>query len=171
MAAILQLTTYTPLYSGHLWYWTIGHVMVNWHLLKQGIHWQEPIKGSLYLPYLALESTLARVDPLIERLPGEVSHAFSSKSQSKQSYGSHCFYTHTIWRTNSSKNLFEENIRDFKSRLRVRGYPDLLVNRDLQIWVRVRDRDRVRVLISNFKPVTSPEPSLFFVTYQQIRRL
>ena len=27
-----------------------------------------------------------------------------------------------------SKNLFEENIRDFKSRLRVRGYPDLLVN-------------------------------------------
>ena len=46
----------------------------------------------------------------------------------KQSYDSHCFYTHTILRTNSPKNLVEENIRDFKSRLRVQGYPDLLVN-------------------------------------------
>ena len=72
--------------------------------------------------------TFSRVDLLIERLPWEVSHAFSSKSQWKQSYDSHCFYTHTIWKTNSSKNLFEENIRDFKSRLRIRGYPDLLVN-------------------------------------------
>ena len=30
---------------------------------------QEPIKGSLYLPYLALESTPSRVDLLIERFP------------------------------------------------------------------------------------------------------
>ena len=36
-----------------------------------------------------------------------------------------------LLRTNSSKSLFEENIRDFKSRLRVRGYPDLLVNKVL----------------------------------------
>ena len=30
---------------------------------------QKPIKESPYLPYLALESTLSRVDLLIERLP------------------------------------------------------------------------------------------------------
>ena len=35
----------------------------NWYL------YQEPIKGSLHLSYLALESTLSRVDLLIERLP------------------------------------------------------------------------------------------------------
>ena len=33
--------------------------------------------------------------------------------------------------TNSSKSLFEENIKDFKSRLRVRGYPDVLVDKVL----------------------------------------
>ena len=30
---------------------------------------QEPIKGNLYLPYLALELTFSRVDLLIEHLP------------------------------------------------------------------------------------------------------
>ena len=39
-------------------------------LLKEENTWrQEPIKGSLYLPYLALESTLSRADLLKERLP------------------------------------------------------------------------------------------------------
>ena len=46
---------------------------------------QEPINRSLYLLYYALESTLSRVDLFIERLSGEVSHARSSKTQSKQS--------------------------------------------------------------------------------------
>ena len=36
-----------------------------------------------------------------------------------------------LLRTNSSKNIFEYNISDFKARLRVRGYPDLLVNKVL----------------------------------------
>ena len=35
----------------------------NWYL------YQEPIKGSLHLSYLALASTLSRVDLLIERFP------------------------------------------------------------------------------------------------------
>ena len=39
--------------------------------------YQEPIMGSLYLPYLVLELTLSRVDPSIECLPGEVSHSYS----------------------------------------------------------------------------------------------
>ena len=47
---------------------------------------QEPINRSLYLLYYALESTLSRVDLFIERLSGEVSHAHSSKTQSKQSW-------------------------------------------------------------------------------------
>ena len=46
---------------------------------------QEPINRSLYLLYYALESSLSRVDLFIERLSGEVSHAHSSKTQSKQS--------------------------------------------------------------------------------------
>ena len=36
-----------------------------------------------------------------------------------------------LLRTNSSKDSFEENIRAFRSRLHVRGYPDNLVNRVL----------------------------------------
>jgi len=36
-----------------------------------------------------------------------------------------------LLRTNSSKETFEENIRDFKSRLHVRGYPDNLVDKFL----------------------------------------
>ena len=52
------------------------------------LYWppQEPINRSLYLLYYALDSTLSRrVDLFIERLSGEVSHAHSSKTQSKQS--------------------------------------------------------------------------------------
>ena len=33
-----------------------------------------------------------------------------------------------LLRTNSSETRFEENICNFKSNLRVRGYPDYLVN-------------------------------------------
>ena len=47
---------------------------------------QELIKRSLYLPYLASESTLSRVDLFIEHLPWENQHAHCCKSQSKQSY-------------------------------------------------------------------------------------
>ena len=36
-----------------------------------------------------------------------------------------------LLRTNSSKNSFEENIKAFRSRLHVRGYPDNLVNKVL----------------------------------------
>ena len=36
-----------------------------------------------------------------------------------------------LLRTNSSKNVFDEGINNFKSHLRVRGYPDNLVNRVL----------------------------------------
>ena len=36
-----------------------------------------------------------------------------------------------LLRTNSSKTKFEENISNFKSHLRVRGYPDALVNKVL----------------------------------------
>ena len=38
-------------------------------------HSQEPIKRSLYLSYVALESTLSRVGLIIEGIPREVSHA------------------------------------------------------------------------------------------------
>ena len=41
--------------------------------------------------------------------------------------------------TNSSKSLFEENIKDFKSRLRVRGYPYVLVDKVLTD-VQLKDR-------------------------------
>ena len=42
---------------------------LDWILpLKRWLN-HEPIKGSLYLPYLALESTLSLVDLFIERLP------------------------------------------------------------------------------------------------------
>ena len=47
---------------------------------------QEFIKGSIYLPYLAYESTLSRVDLFTERLPWEIQRAQCCKSQSKQSY-------------------------------------------------------------------------------------
>ena len=40
--------------------------------------------------------------------------------------------------------------------------------RNFQIWVWVWDR--VRVQISNLKPVTSPEPLLFHVVYQHITK-
>ena len=53
----------------------------TWNIGKQ-----ELIKGSLYLPYLASESTLSRVDLFIEHLPWEIQHAHCCKSQSKQSY-------------------------------------------------------------------------------------
>ena len=43
---------------------------------------QELIKRSLYLPYLASESTLSRVDLFIEHLPWEIQHAHCCKSQS-----------------------------------------------------------------------------------------
>ena len=36
-----------------------------------------------------------------------------------------------LLRTNSSKHIFEENIQNFKSRLRERGYPENLVQRTL----------------------------------------
>ena len=36
-----------------------------------------------------------------------------------------------LLRTNSSETSFDENIRQFKSRLHVRGYPDSLVNKVL----------------------------------------
>lgn len=36
-----------------------------------------------------------------------------------------------LLRTNSSKITFEENVREFKSRLHVRGYPDILVHKVL----------------------------------------
>ena len=44
--------------------------------------YQELIKRSLYLPYLASESTLSRVDFFIEHLPWEIQHAHCCKSQS-----------------------------------------------------------------------------------------
>ena len=42
---------------------------------------QELIKRSLYLPYLASESTLSRVDLFKEHLPWEIQHAHCCKSQ------------------------------------------------------------------------------------------
>ena len=42
---------------------------------------QELIKRSLYLPYLASESTLSGVDLFIEHLPWEIQHAHCCKSQ------------------------------------------------------------------------------------------
>ena len=42
--------------------------------------------GTLYLPYLAWESTLSRVDLFIERLPWEIKRAHCCRSQSKQRY-------------------------------------------------------------------------------------
>ena len=43
--------------------------LINLWFVHLDPHKQEPIKGSLYLPYLALESTLSRVYLLIEGLP------------------------------------------------------------------------------------------------------
>ena len=45
---------------------------------------QEPIKWSLHLPYKPLESTLSRVDLLLERFPRETSRADGGKSQSQR---------------------------------------------------------------------------------------
>ena len=45
-------------------------ILQYWHYMKQIWYlYQEPIKGSLHLSYLALASTLSRVDLLIERFP------------------------------------------------------------------------------------------------------
>ena len=48
--------------------------------------------------------------------------------------------TFRLLRTKSSKNLFEESINNFKSHLRVRGYPDNLVNKVLA-EVKFTDRE------------------------------
>ena len=77
----------------------LGLVLQRNHALLQ-----EAIKGSIYLPYLALESTLSRVDLLIECLPqfGEpiktelrqslfYTHAHLSKRENSQWTGSWVF--------------------------------------------------------------------------------
>ena len=69
-----------------------------------------------------------------------------------------------LFRTNSSKSLFEKNIRDFKSRLRARGYPDVLVNKvlaDVQFTDRksaLRQKPKMRKKI--FPLVTQYNPSV-----------
>ena len=45
---------------------------------------QEPVKWSLHLPYMPLESTLSPVDLQLERFPEESPHVDSGKSQAQR---------------------------------------------------------------------------------------
>ena len=72
-----------------------------------------------------------------------------------------------LLRTNSSKNVFEEGINNFKSHLRVRGYPDNLVNRVL-IEVKNLKRDQ-RVGTSAETARKKEQTNAFCHTAQPIR--
>ena len=63
-----------------------------------------------------------------------------------------------LLRTNSSKNSFEENIKAFRSRLHVRGYPDNLVNKVLS---EVKFEERKSALLQG---ITAHNRILPFVT-------
>ena len=58
------------------------------------------------------------------------------------------FEAFRLHRTNSSKATFEENVKNFRAHLRVRGYPDNLVNK---VLAEVKFTDRKSALQQNRK--------------------
>ena len=70
-----------------------------------------------------------------------------------------------LLRTNSSKNSFEDNIRAFRSRLHVRGYPDNLVNKVLSevkfeerkpaLLQKIRAHKRILPFVTQYHPAVT----------------
>ena len=68
----------------------------------------------------------------------------------------------TLLRTNSSKNIFEEQIQKLKSRLRERGYPENLVqknlsevqfeNRKLALLQKAKEGKRILPFVTQYHP-------------------